>query len=139
MRKSRIWSISIPVLTCALLLAAWLPPSALALPPRPTPEPTVPSPKPPNGAIELTVEAAPVGLWTIVQWQDALGGWHDVEGWQGTLDDGVHKTWWVDKADYGKGPFRWVVIYGEATFTSDSFYLPAYGGEVVRVQVSLEP
>jgi hypothetical protein len=93
-------------------------------------------------AIELTVESAPAGLWTVVQWQDALGGWHDVEGWRGTLDEGDKKTWWVDKADYAKGPFRWVVYQGQGgdlLGTSESFYLPSGHGQIVTVEVSLAP
>jgi hypothetical protein len=137
MRKSRDWFIFFLVLACALLLGAWLSPAALALPPRPTP-----APPPPNASIELHVASAPAGLWTIVQWQDGLGDWHDVEGWQGELDAGDQKVWWVNRADQGKGPFRWVILQGiggEVVATSESFNLPDSRGEVVIVEVSLEP
>ncbi len=78
-----------------------------------------------------------------------MGGWHTVEGWQGSLDDilfdaagnlaGV-KTWWVDKADLGKGPFRWTVYVcksGEAVASSESFDLPRREGELTVIEVSL--
>jgi hypothetical protein len=124
-----------------LLLVAWQPLLVLALPSRPSPKPAVTSaPKLPDGVIELTVESAPAGLWTVVQWQDALGDWHNVEGWQGTLDEGNKKAWWVDKADLGKGPFRWAVTQsGERLATSESFYLPDSVGQTVRVSISLVP
>ncbi len=139
--RIRIRSILLASVVGMLLLVTWLLPLALALPPRPTPEPTpTPRARRPNGAIELTVESAPAGLWTVVQWQDALGGWHDVGGWQGALDAGDRKTWWVDKADYGKGPFRWMVTQGgELMATSEPFYLPEATGQIVRVSVSLAP
>jgi hypothetical protein len=146
-----------------LLLAVLSPTLAFALPPRPTPQPTVaPAPLPgvAGTPIELRVEfphAWPwtsVGwqdLWTVVQWQDARGAWHGVEGWQGTLDDVVsgeggaivgRKGWWVAQADLGKGPFRWIVSRGkggQTLATSPPFYLPGTNGVGVTVQVSLVP
>ena len=123
-----------------LLLAAWPPSSALALPPRPTPEPKS-IPRLLAGAyIELHVSSAPAGLWTVVQWEDAFGDWHDVEGWRGTLDTDDNKVWWVDKSDLGKGPFRWVVTQnGELLATSESLYLPESVGETVEVLIVLPP
>lgn len=130
----------VPMLSClaiALLAIALFAPAAAALPPRPNPEPT-PAPLP-SGAIQLTISSAPADLWTMVQWQDALGDWHDVSGWQGTLDDGV-KTWWVDEAHYGKGPFRWAVsLGGEELAASESFALPTANGQIVRSFIALEP
>ena len=80
-------------------------------------------------------------LWTVVQWQDLLGQWHDVRGWRGALDvavideDGLlvgSKVWWVDKAGLGKGPLRWQVYQGKEgegklLVTSGAFYLPNSG------------
>jgi len=74
--------------------------------------------------------------------QDALGGWHDVEGWQGALDKESSKGWWVAAQDYGKGPFRWAVYEGQGgkrLAASESFYLPSSHGQVVRVEISLAP
>jgi hypothetical protein len=52
-------------------------------------------------------------LWTVVEWQDAFGDWHEVEGWRGALDEVARgegrKVWWVSLDDLGKGPFRWTV------------------------------
>ena len=85
-------------------------------------------------------------LWTVVQWRDDRGYWHNVEGWQGTLDevqDGVgEKVWWVAEADLGKGPFRWLVYQerdGRLLVASDSFYLPSDVGRVALVEVAVLP
>ena len=142
MKKSQIWLTVILLSACALLLAMWASPSALAdRPPRwPTPQPTATPAPLPNDAIELTVTSAPKDLWTVVQWQDALGDWHDVGGWQGTLDAGDTKTWWVAREDYGKGPFRWALAQdGELLAASESFYLPDSDGQIVKVLMTLEP
>jgi hypothetical protein len=90
-------------------------------------------------------------LWTIVQWKDNKEIWHDVAGWQGTLDtvetgmgDVIvgHKTWWVDESDLGKGPFRWQVyrnVGGQLLTTSEPFDLPEAKGGMVIVGVDLTP
>ena len=119
------------------------------LPPRPSAVPTVtvtplPVYVPPmvGGSIMLRVPSAPAGLWTVVQWQDGLGGWHDVEGWQGTLVDGW-QIWWVARRDFGTGPFRWVVYQdstkGALLAVSQSFNLPTSDGNLVWVTASLKP
>jgi hypothetical protein len=139
--RHHVW---MALLTMVLLGIVWLPepPVSAQLPPRP--EPRQPTARPPKlyGAIELHVTSAQPGLWIVVQWQDAFGDWHDVEGWQGTLDEGDLKTWWVDEDDLGKGPFRWDLrqgIGGASVAVSESFYLPQSNGQVVKVEVSLEP
>jgi len=138
---------------CALLLvaSAMLPTQATvsALPPRPTPPPTPivePAASAPGALIKLNVQpAAQPALWTVVQWQDRLGGWHDVEGWRGTLDEvsnGVgKKVWWVARANFDTGPFRWVIYQGpggKLLATSGSFQLPRYENTMVVVEVSLK-
>jgi hypothetical protein len=78
----------------------------------------------------------------MVQWQDQAGNWHDVEGWQGTLETNHTKRWWVAARDFGKGSFRWVVAGsrgGRLLAGSVSFDLPDEAYEVVRVQVVLNP
>lgn len=134
-------------------------------PPTP-PLPTVTSPPRPSkftgtqrsGAVDLQVRF-PSGwpwddpwqdLWTVVQWQDNLGDWHDVLGWQGHLDDievgeAGHvvgeKRWWVAPADLGTGPFRWLVYQrqdGRLLATSASFHLPNVREESKAVEVLLE-
>ena len=132
----------------ALMLVLLLPSLALAtpavLPPRPTPRPVAPAPrKPPTGAyVVLHLLSAPPKVWSVVQWQDALGDWHDVEGWQGTLDDGQCKTWWVAKKDLGTGPFRWAVHLeksGPLVASSESFFLPDGVGKTTKIEMSIEP
>ena len=147
---------------CAMAVVAFLPALAYAapspLPPRP--EPPSPSPvvapgeEPGGGVIELLIPLASgrwhgeywQGLWTIVQWKDSFGGWHDVEGWRGTPDEVVDgegkKVWWVGKADLGTGPFRWLIYQsqkGKLLAQSQPFYLPHSSGETVKVEVSLTP
>ena len=117
------------------------------LPPRPTDVPTATPISQPtvvgDGAlIQLVVGSAPEGVWTVVQWGDGHGRWYDVEGWRGTLDEVQHKTWWVAPADFGDAPFRWRVYEeedGRLLATSSSFSLPTTTGQVVRVELDLDP
>jgi hypothetical protein len=126
-----------------------------ALPPRPTPVtptvmPTIPVPAVSSGggaSIQLRVKAASnLAVWTELQWQDGVGGWHMVEGWRGQLDSISNsvglKTWWVAPADLGKGPFRWQVfqsVGGKRLATSAPFNLPAVNRTLVAVDVALAP
>ena len=122
----------------ALTLAAPL--ATPVLPPRPTPRSTPTTQASPPGAyIALQVLSAPTGLWTRVQWQDGWGDWHDVEGWQGTLDTADEKVWWVAPKDFGGGPYRWAIYAsrdGPSLGASDPFYLPEAAGLRVRVSIS---
>jgi len=119
------------------------------VPPHPMPEPTLAPSSGPDAQIELRVEFAQEKAgrwqetWTVVQWQDPAGQWHDVEGWRGTLDDiaGLtgSKLWWVGRADLGRGPFRWRVydrFGGKLAATSLAFRLPDVSGQraVITVQ-----
>ena len=63
------------------------------LPPRDQPSKSEvrPSKLPLVGFIDLHVDPAQTGLWAVVQWQDAVGDWHDVEGWRGALDSGYQQ------------------------------------------------
>jgi hypothetical protein len=138
---------------CALLVVAlaMLPArTASALPPRPTPVTPIPTSMPAStspgwAAIELHVQPAQPALWTIVQWQDRLGGWHDVEGWRGTLDEvssGVgKKVWWVARANFDTGPFRWVIYQrpgGKLLTASEAFRLPRYENTMAVIETSLK-
>lgn len=138
-------------LLCGLVMLTWLLTPAQApvqaLPPRPTPAPTASPTTIPSayvregGLIELDLHPAREGLWTMIQWQDARGQWHDVDGWQGTVD-GAIQIWWVAPRDFGKGPFRWRVYQnpgGLLLATSQSFSLPHTTGETVRVDVGIKP
>lgn len=90
--------------------------------------------------IELEAKPMRAGLWTRVQWQDALGNWHAVAGWQGAFNPDQRVLWYVGAEHLGKGPFRWLVYEGETgglLATSDPFDLPSHPGDVLRVPVSL--
>jgi hypothetical protein len=96
----------------------------------------------PVGAhIEMHVPGAPAGTWTVVQWQDDDGNWHDIEGWRGQLDASGRQKWWVAGKDFGTGPFRWQVIAGregQPLATSASFNLPGNAGEMMVIELSPE-
>jgi hypothetical protein len=97
--------------------------------------------KPLGAYIELHPNSNQDKLWTIVQWQDKPGAWHDVTGWQGDLDVGYKKVWWVALADFDKGPFRWVIYQGQGgkmLATSEPFYLPHIANETILVEVTLD-
>jgi hypothetical protein len=116
-----------------------------SLPPRETP---VPPPAdddkdrdgPLVGAhLELAAPNAPAGAWVVVQWQDSAGGWHNVEGWQGTL--GNSSRWWVHPKDFGTGPFRWMMMQapnGPMIGMSEPFRLPDGANEVTKVVVAVQ-
>jgi len=138
------------LVSIGLLMLAWPPLPTQAgpeLPNRATPTPFVPPLHPPGSeSIELWVQDAPAGVWTVVQWQDGLRDWHDVEGWQGTLDEANDnegkKVWWFDKDDFGGELFRWLIYQqqdGSLLATSESFYLPTTTGEAIRVDVTISP
>lgn len=153
---SVFWFAFILIFIGALLLAGLSTPVTQAgagLPSRNTPTP-VSSPdegedsdkdddkdKVPVGAhIELQVQGALAGAWSVVQWQDSMGGWQNVEGWQGTLDEQGSRRWWVAEKDFSKGLFRWVVTQGPGSSvieTSDPFSLPAGINETVLMVVKL--
>jgi hypothetical protein len=115
------------------------------------PRPTVPTPTPASksksvtgAGIELWVTSSTSPLYAVVQWQDGLGEWHDVEGWRGRVEDG-HVLWFVSKDHFGQGPFRWLLYQdaaapaASALATSESFDLPDKPNMVVRVRVTAEP
>ncbi|HRE28491.1 MAG TPA: hypothetical protein PK954_17740 [Anaerolineales bacterium] len=93
--------------------------------------------------ITAYASGAPETAWIVVQWQSPVdASWHTVDGWQGDLDttqDGVsYKQWAVSSANYGQGPFRWVVYVeqgGAVWATSEPFTLPT--DDAVHVDTSL--
>jgi hypothetical protein len=131
----------------SVAVAADLPPR----PPTPTPDALAPAPIEPNPVapaadafVILHIPAGHSQLWTVVQWAGVENAWHDVDGWRGHLDDGdgKMKIWWVGPEHYGSGPMRWQVYDGSdgrLRATSDSFMLPARGGERVTIEVELAP
>ncbi len=98
-----------------------------------------------SSTITLYAPSAPAGAWVSVQWQDRAGTWHDVAGWQSAIDmteDGkvAFKQWGVTSADYGRGPFRWVVYAhqgGAVWGSSPNFYLP--DGDGAALTMTLTP
>jgi hypothetical protein len=126
--------------------------AAPTLPPRPTIAPlTTPDPPPHAEGGWIVLRAALKDMmsaqtvWSVVQWQDAAGEWHNVEGWQGTFDVVVGtvgiKTWWVAPRDLAKGPFRWVIYQerdGAWLAASDTFYLPRNLAETIYITLPLE-
>lgn len=90
--------------------------------------------------IELQIDAAQNGLWTVVQWQDSAGDWQTVEGWRGALETGGRKVWWVSPAHFNTGPYRWAVYQeagGVLLTASAPFNLPHEAGEMMQISVSL--
>lgn len=129
-----------------LVLAAFSPPAQAGskLPPRETPghqnddDDDSDSREPAGAHIELAVDTAPPGAWSVVQWQDKQGNWQDVEGWQGPVSS--NSRWWVAAKDFHTGPFRWAVLVGPGgrlVGASESFTLPQFPNETLRVEVTL--
>lgn len=88
-------------------------------------------------------------LWLKVQWLDENDVWQDVDGWQGTLEAiqqaedwmGMKELWLAD-AYLGTGPYRWQVYDrhdNRLLTTSDEFYLPSRGGDLMAVDMMLKP
>jgi len=130
-----------------LLVMAGAPVPSYVLPGRDTPTP-VPrdddsgDDTPVGAHIELHVQGVPTGAWAVVQWQGSAGDWHDVDGWQGTLDASGGWRWWVGARDFGRGPFRWVVSQGPGgpvVAVSQPFYLPGAAGETVAQTLTWVP
>jgi hypothetical protein len=145
--------IIIGLMGLAMLFAAWPGVAAADLPPRPTPNPTStstpPLSSPVTGAlIELRVPTASLNYHTVVQWRDIQGVWHNVDTWQGNLDDTfvsggktiAYKRWWVNSAQFGLKNFRWLVYdhpNGKLLVTSQLFDLPTHTKQQVIVEVAL--
>ncbi len=91
-----------------------------------------------DGTVTIGVDArgASVGQRVEVQWGDAIGGWHRVDGWSGSLDQitpqGVpFKRYTVFPSNYGQGPFRWVIynLDGQTVWAiGPKFTLPTVDG-----------
>ena len=98
-----------------------------------------------NGAyIELRVQPALGEAWTIVQWQDSMGRWNDVDGWRAQVEPGQAVKWWVAPKHLDTGPYRWLVYQGKdrraVVWASELFYLPTQGETlVVTTAASVRP
>jgi hypothetical protein len=78
-------------------------------------------------------------LFAVVQWQDGLGRWHDIDGWRGEIN-AERIVWYVAAKDLGTGPFRWLVYRDSIILgISEPFSLPAAGRQMVRVRVDIGP
>lgn len=79
--------------------------------------------------------------WTVIQWQDESGAWHDVDGWQGTFDENRQVVWWVGPEHFGSGPFRWVVydsaLRNRQLAISKAFSLPVSTYTSMEVKVTI--
>lgn len=132
----------------ALTILAWaiLPaPTVQAgtgLPPQATPTPTHTEKKEHTrenrAGAYIELQTAPIAAsWGVVQWQDSAGGWHAVEGWQGTLP--ASSRWWVHPKDFGTGPFRWAVFDapgGGMLAASRPFQLPNAANQLLPVALA---
>jgi hypothetical protein len=87
--------------------------------------------------ITVFAPGATQGAPVWVEYQDASGNWQKVDGWLGTLDNVTdnlnvpYKNWTVFPANFGQGPFRWVVLSLDGKSVcgiSDTFNLPPGGG-----------
>jgi uncharacterized repeat protein (TIGR01451 family) len=148
------------ILSVLLLIACLAAPAMAQEPLPPRPGSTELPPRPPSGDasgrssskrdasssaggsyITLVVSSTNrSGLWAGVEWLDGANNWHRVEGWQNALPDGGEaQDWWVSQADFGKGPFRWVLYAGSDKSTvlgaSEPFNLPA--STAAPLQISL--
>lgn len=143
-RSSRWLQLSGLLLLVSYLVFASVSSAQDTLPPRATP-PATPTPLPEQGAglVGATIELRPTSplpgaSWSVVQWQDAQGGWHDVEGWRGTLEHN-RQRWWVAPKDFNTGPFRWQ-LYGSRGGTllasSAPFNLPATHGQLLIITLA---
>ena len=109
------------------------------LPTRPEDAPTPPpQPSKAGAGIALSVTGAAEPCFAVVQWQDGLGAWHDVDGWRGQVEGG-YVLWFVSADLLGAGPFRWQVYTteGETLGSSEPFDMPLYKGTIVRVIIEL--
>lgn len=84
--------------------------------------------------ISVYLPDSPAGSLVGVQWQDGLGAWHNVDGWQATVQPDANNfqvvRWTISPASYGQGPFRWVVVQpdGSVWGVSPGFNLPTADG-----------
>ena len=112
--------------------------------PTPAPQPkdkTRDSDNPLGDTIELQAQPVPAGAWSVVQWRDNTGSWHDVEGWKRALGTTGFEQWWVAAKDFNTGPFRWLITQGPGgpeLGISQPFNLPAGAGQVLRVEVMIQ-
>ena len=94
--------------------------------------------------IQLRVQPDLGGAWTVVQWQDGMGRWNDVDGWRAQVGPDQAVNWWVAPKDLDTGPYRWLVYQDQdrrgVVWASQPFYLPKRGETlVVTTAASMRP
>jgi hypothetical protein len=83
--------------------------------------------------ITVYLPNTPIGSAVRVQYQMPDGTWHVVDNWQAVLaanEDGTPFVQWsVGEANFGQGPFRWVVVNPDGSLwgVSKTFKLPDEG------------
>lgn len=98
-----------------------------------------------KGHIQLEMtdyQANHFDLWTVVQWQDLEGEWHDTEGWQGKFDADGRVLWTVGLEHAGDVAFRWLV-YNDSSRSdmlvmSKEFDLPGSDQRLVIVPIAVQ-
>jgi len=131
--RKYLWMAS-GVLLIFTLLNVLSAPARADLPPRPMPTPVPVSKSTTLRGAHIVLQTQP-DVWSVVQWQDVNGDWHDVDGWRGSATNGTVE-WWMAQKDFGTGPFRWTVYQsdgGEIVAASESFYLPASANETLVI------
>lgn len=113
-------------------------------PPTATPEPKGDNDKSDGARIMLLAQGRDYSeiddWWAVVQWQDAAGVWHDVEGWQGNFNAQHQVSWRIAPKDFGTGPFRWTVFESHGRINvvtvSEEFWLPVASGRTMEIVIS---
>ena len=86
-----------------------------------------------HSKITALIGGLPSSIWITVQWQDPLGQWHTVDGWQGGASSvdafgGLFQQWDIGPELFGRGPFRWALYNfqgGSLIGVSPNFNMPA--------------
>jgi hypothetical protein len=90
------------------------------------------------GVITAYLIGAPAGSSAAVQWLDPSGDWRNVEAWQAPADleesGRQFKRWTVFPANFGQGPFRWVITQADGTVwgIGPTFNLPNSGEHLIQ-------
>jgi LysM repeat protein len=112
--------------------------------PTPTPAPMR------EGVIAICVTNPPPNAWAVVQWQDRLGGWHEVTSWSARLDAEAYRVpglgtctvRWVLRENFSEQPFQWMIYTqrgGAVWASSYTFSLPQNSGEWVWAKLPPTP
>jgi hypothetical protein len=87
-----------------------------------------------TSVISVYLPDSQAGSFVAVQYQDANGVWTTVEGWKAIVQPDANDVqavhWTVEPANFGQGPFRWVVSNPDGSLwgRSPAFSLPMTAG-----------